>query len=83
MHCSERRIRSSYKDNNTDQEVCRSPDVAGRRKMAYQLHKILTENGYSLSIAAVIRCRLELGWTYRGTVLYVSKAYFMYCFLHT
>ena len=33
---------------------------------AYQLHKILTENGFSLSIATVLRCRLELGWIFRG-----------------
>ena len=35
---------------------------------AYQLHKMLTENGFSLSIATVLRCRLTLGWTFRGMV---------------
>ena len=33
---------------------------------AYQLHKLLTELGYSLSISTVLRCRLELDWTFRG-----------------
>ena len=33
---------------------------------AYQLHKMLTDNGYSLSISTILRCRLELGWTFRG-----------------
>ena len=34
---------------------------------AYQLHKLLTDSGYSLSISTVLRCRLELGWTFRGS----------------
>ena len=34
---------------------------------AYQLHKLLTDNGYALSISTILRCRLELGWTFRGT----------------
>ena len=37
---------------------------------AYQLHKLLTESGYSLSISTVLRCRLELGWTFRGIATY-------------
>ena len=33
---------------------------------AHQLHKLLIEKGFSLSISTVLRCRIELGWTFRG-----------------
>lgn len=33
---------------------------------AWQIHKLLTDKGYGLSIATIVRCRKELGWTYRG-----------------
>ena len=33
---------------------------------AYQLHKLLTDRGYSLSITTILRCWKELGWTFRG-----------------
>ena len=46
---------------------------------AYQLHKLLTDNGYLLSIATILRCRLELGWTFRGILLDVrSIKHFIY-----
>ena len=35
---------------------------------AYQLHKKLTDNGHFLSISTILRCRLDLGWTFRGTL---------------
>ena len=34
---------------------------------AYQLHKLLMEKGYSMSISTVLHCRLQLGWTFRGS----------------
>ena len=34
---------------------------------AYQLHKLLMETGHRLSICTVLRCRLQLGWTFRGS----------------
>lgn len=33
---------------------------------AFQLHKKLTDNGFSISISTILRCRKELGWTFRG-----------------
>jgi len=35
---------------------------------AYQLHKLLKDEGYLISISTILRCRLELGWTFRGTL---------------
>lgn len=34
---------------------------------AYQLHRILNEKGFSLSIWTILRCRKNLGWTFRGS----------------
>ena len=34
---------------------------------AYQLHRLLTEKGYSISLRTVLRCRTALGWTFRGS----------------
>ena len=34
---------------------------------AYQLHKILNENGIQISIWTIFRCRRTLGWTFRGS----------------
>ena len=34
---------------------------------ASQLHKILTDRGYQLSKRTIIRCRVHLGWTFRGS----------------
>ena len=34
---------------------------------AQQLHKILTDKGFSLSLSTgIFRCQKELGWTFRG-----------------
>lgn len=33
---------------------------------ACQLHKILNNKGFSLSLSTILRCRKELGWTFRG-----------------
>lgn len=33
---------------------------------AYQLHKVLTDYGHAMSISTILRCRKELGWTFRG-----------------
>ena len=33
---------------------------------AHQLHKMLTDKGYTLSLATILWCRKELGWTFRG-----------------
>ena len=35
--------------------------------MAYQLHRLLTEKGYSISLRMILRCRTALGWTFRGS----------------
>ena len=43
---------------------------------AYQLHKLLTGKGYNISISTILRCRKELGWTYRGT--YLNMKYVLY-----
>ena len=35
---------------------------------AYQLHRLSTERGYSISLRTVLRCRTALGWTFsRGS----------------
>ena len=34
---------------------------------AYQLHKLLTSLGYKVSVRTVLRCRKDLGWTFRGS----------------
>ena len=34
---------------------------------AYQLHRLLVEKGYSVSLRTVLRCRTTLGWTFRGS----------------
>ena len=34
---------------------------------AYQLHRLLTEKGYSITLRTVLRCRTALGWTFRGS----------------
>ena len=34
---------------------------------AYQLHTLLQHNGFLLSMRTVLRCRTQLGWTFRGS----------------
>lgn len=34
---------------------------------AYQLHKILKDQGFIISITTVLRCRDSLGWTFKGS----------------
>lgn len=34
---------------------------------AYQLHKLLMDRGHRMSISTVLRCRIQLGWTFRGS----------------
>lgn len=34
---------------------------------AYQIYKLLTERGFNISLSTILRCRLQLGWTYRGS----------------
>jgi len=34
---------------------------------AHQLHQLLRDRGYSLSLRTVLRCRTSLGWTFRGS----------------
>ena len=34
----------------------------------YQLHRLLTDKGYSISLQTILRCRTSLGWTFRGSV---------------
>ena len=34
---------------------------------ACQLHRMLTEKGYSISLRTILRCRTALGWTFRGS----------------
>ena len=34
---------------------------------AYQLHRLLTEKGYSISLPTILRCRTALGWMFRGS----------------
>ncbi len=34
---------------------------------ATQLHQFLTSKGYSISLRTILRCRMALGWTFRGS----------------
>ena len=34
---------------------------------ASQLHKLLVSKGYIMSFRTILRCRKELGWTFRGS----------------
>ena len=34
---------------------------------AVQLHKLLSDKGYAISLRTVLRCRVSLGWTFRGS----------------
>ena len=34
---------------------------------AHQLHRLLNEKGYSISLRTILRCRTALGWTFRGS----------------
>ena len=34
---------------------------------AFQLHKLLVEKGYNISRRTILRCRRDLGWTFRGS----------------
>ena len=34
---------------------------------AFQLHKLLVEKGYNISRRTILRCRHDLGWTFRGS----------------
>ena len=33
----------------------------------YQLYRLLTEKGYSISLRTTLRCRTAFGWTFRGS----------------
>ena len=34
---------------------------------AFQLHRLLTEKGHNLTRRTILRCRTQLGWTFRGS----------------
>lgn len=34
---------------------------------AHQLHALLNSKGFSLSLRTILRCRISLGWTFRGS----------------
>ena len=34
---------------------------------AYQLHQMLVDNGITISLRTILRCRTALGWTFRGS----------------
>ena len=34
---------------------------------AYQLHKLLLQKNINISLSTILRCRRELGWTFRGS----------------
>ena len=34
---------------------------------ATQIHRLLIEKGFKLSIWTILRCRRQLGWTFRGS----------------
>ena len=34
---------------------------------AHQLHRLLIEKGYLISLRTILRCRTALGWTFRGS----------------
>ena len=55
------------KNNHRDKSLGRAEDARGRRNTAVQLHAMLREHGYNISLWTVLRCRTSLGWTFRGS----------------
>ena len=45
-----------------DQQMVRDDETT-----AYQLHRLLLCNRYNISLRTILRCRIELGWTFRGS----------------
>ena len=37
------------------------------KTMAVQLHALLAQNGYHLTLRTVLQCCVSLGWTFRGS----------------
>ena len=60
----------SGRKTKTVEDVKKMVEEAMRRDdetTASQLHTILNEQGFSLSLSTILRCSSELGWTYRGS----------------
>ena len=45
-----------------DEQMC-----AGDETTAYQIHAILNQRGYNVSLRTILRCRTSLVWTFRGS----------------
>ena len=44
------------------EQMCKDDETT-----AYQLHHLLSEKGYSISLHTILQCRTTLDWTYRGS----------------
>ena len=64
-----RRVGSGRPSKITDEikEIVEEQMRADDETTAYQLHRLLTEKGYSISLRTILRCRTALGWTFRGS----------------
>ena len=45
-----------------EKQMCKDDEAT-----AYQLHHLLSEKGYSISLHMILRCRTTLGWTFHGS----------------
>ena len=48
-------------------EVVEEQMRADDETTTYQLHRLLNEKGYSISLRTILRCRTALGWTFGGS----------------
>ena len=62
------RLQGSGRPSLISEEVCLFVEMqTDDETTAYQLHTLLQHNGFLLSLRTVLRCRTQLGWTFRGS----------------
>ena len=69
LHCysiyqQKSRLRQTFENNGRNKAASRTANESEQRNYSYQLHRILTEKGYSISLCTILRCRTALGWTF-------------------
>ena len=48
-------------------EILEEQMQADDKTSAHQLHRLLKSRGYNISLCTILRCRMALGWTFRGS----------------
>ena len=68
------RERNAQEDYHQSQQKCRQSSIQeDDETTAYQFRELLLSYGYSISRRTVLRCRLQLGWTFRGSAYYLIR----------